>query len=122
MRQHRTGRRFWHSLNVVVPVILAFTLSISIAVEAQVESGKIVGAVRDPSGALLPDSEVTVTETQTNVSHMVKTDGDGGYIVTELKPGTYSVTVAHEGFKTAVEAGFKLDDQKNEQAGCNANA
>ena len=90
-------------------MVFAFSLSMSIPVEAQVESGKIVGTVRDSSGALVPDSDVTVTETQTNVPRMVKTDSNGGYTVTELKPGNYSVTVAHEGFKTAVEAGFKLD-------------
>ena len=57
----------------------------------------------------MPDSDITVTDTQTNVARTSKTDSNGGYTVTELKPGIYSVTVAHEGFKTAVEPAFKLD-------------
>ena len=70
-------------------------------VEAQVESGKIVGTVRDASGAVLADAVVTVTETGTNTARKVTTGANGDYVVTELQPGTYKVTVEHGGFKRA---------------------
>ena len=76
---------------------------------AQVESGKIVGTVRDNSGAVVGDADVTAAETQTNVEHKTKTDGNGEYVVTALKSGTYTVTVEHAGYKKAVQAPFKLD-------------
>jgi hypothetical protein len=109
MRQYRNSHRSRHPFHFAMLIVLAFSLSTSVAVYAQVESGKIVGTVHDASGALLPNSDVTVTNTETNVQRTTKTDTDGGYTVTELKPGTYSVTVTHEGFKTAVEPAFKLD-------------
>ena len=79
------------------------------AVQAQVESGKVVGTVRDASGAVLADAAVTVTETQTNAERKTTSNSGGEYVVTELKPGTYTVTAEREGFKTAVQTAFKLD-------------
>ena len=78
-------------------------------VEAQVESGKIVGTVKDASGAVVSNAAVKVTETQTNVVKTTKTDSNGEYVVTELKSGEYTVAVEHQGFKKALQAAFKLD-------------
>ncbi len=88
---------------------IIFLLCAACTVEAQVESGKIVGTVRDASGAILPAATVTVTETQTNAERKTTSNGQGEYVVTELKPGTYTVKAERQGFKTAVETAFKLD-------------
>jgi hypothetical protein len=77
--------------------------------KAQVESGKIVGTVKDASGAVVADAVVRVTETQTNVERITKTDNSGGYVVTELKSGEYTVAVERQGFKKALQSAFKLD-------------
>ncbi|MBV9483318.1 MAG: TonB-dependent receptor [Acidobacteria bacterium] len=76
---------------------------------AQVESAKIVGTVRDASGAVLPGAKVTVTNVGTNVTRSLATDNGGNYVVTELRPGTYTVTVTQPGFKAAVQSPFQLD-------------
>ncbi len=86
-----------------------FLLCASFTVEAQVESGKIVGTVKDASGAIVSAAAVTVTEIQTNAERKTTSNSGGDYVVTELKPGTYTVKAEREGFKTAVEAAFKLD-------------
>ena len=99
------NRTLW--LAFVIVIVLSFFGGA--VVEAQVESGKIVGAVRDASGAVLADAVVTVTETKTNTARKVTTGANGDYVVTELQPGTYQVTVEHNGFKRAEEAPFKLD-------------
>ncbi len=78
-------------------------------VYAQVESGRVVGTIRDSSGAVVAGANVTVNETATSVEHQVSTGSDGTYVVTELKPGTYTLHVEHEGFQKAVQAPFKLD-------------
>lgn len=89
--------------------VIVLSLLSGAILEAQVESGKIVGAGRDTSGAALADATVTVTETNTNVARKLKTGTNGDYVVTELQPGSYRVTVEHEGFKKAEEPAFKLD-------------
>ena len=73
------------------------------------DSGKIVGTVKDASGAIVSAATVTVTETQTNAEKKIDTNSAGEYVVTELKPGIYTVKAERAGFKTAVEAPFKLD-------------
>jgi len=88
---------------------IAFLLCASLAAEAQVESGKIVGTVRDASGAIAAAATVTVTETQTNAQKKIPTNSAGEYVATELKPGTYTVKAECAGFKTAIESAFKLD-------------
>ncbi len=97
------SRSKWLTLIVGAMLILVS------AVQAQVESGKVVGTVRDASGAVLADATVTVTETQTNAERKTPSNSGGEYVVTELKPGTYTVTAEREGFKTAVQTAFKLD-------------
>lgn len=76
---------------------------------AQVESGKIVGTIHDASGAVMTGAQVTVANTGTNAARSVTTDESGDYVVTELRPGTYTVSVTREGFKQAVQAPFHLD-------------
>ena len=93
------------SLGVAIAAILvAF-----VPTEAQVASGKVVGAVRDSSGAALAGAKVTVTSVDTSVSHAVVTNNAGEYTVPELLPGTYTVLAEGQGFKKAAQAPFKLD-------------
>jgi hypothetical protein len=68
---------------------------------AQSTYGMIVGAVTDPTGALIVGGSVTVTNTETNISKTVLTRGDGNYEATHLLPGTYRVRAETAGFKTA---------------------
>jgi outer membrane receptor protein involved in Fe transport len=101
--------RHLHDLLLAVAAFLIFAASGGLFVQAQVESGKIVGTIKDASGALISGASVTVTETQTNAVRKTTTDSQGEFVVTELKPGTYTVMVEREGFKTALQTAFKLD-------------
>ncbi len=93
----------------LIGLAIILVLSTAFIANAQVESGKIVGTVKDASGAILPGAAVTVTETHTNAERKITTNSAGEYVATELKPGTYTIKAEHPGFKTAVEAEFKLD-------------
>jgi Carboxypeptidase regulatory-like domain len=77
--------------------------------QAQVASGKVVGAVRDPSGAAVAGAKIRVTSVDTNVSHTVVTNSAGEYTMPELLPGTYTVLAEGQGFKKAAQTPFKLD-------------
>jgi len=95
------------SLPCWVAVILF--LAAPVILRAQVETGKIVGAVKDPSGAVIAGATVTVTAIETNVVKKITTNSDGEYVVTELRAGDYTVEVEHGGFKKAKQTAFKLD-------------
>ena len=82
---------------------------LAIGVQAQVETGKIVGTVRDASGAVVVGAAITATETQTGIEKRTVTNSSGDYVITELKAGEYTVAVEHPGFKKAMQNAFKLD-------------
>src|SRR5271156_3680996 len=75
----------------------------------QIRSGTITGSAQDPSGAVITDAEVTVTNTATNVSYTTKTNQAGLFTVPYLEDGTYSVVVAKAGFETFTENSVHLD-------------
>jgi hypothetical protein len=62
-------------------------------------SGDLAGTVIDPAGAAVVGATVTVTNSATGGANEVKTSGTGGYRISLLKPGTYSIKVAAVGFK-----------------------
>ncbi len=81
------------------------------AARAQSTYGTIVGAVTDPTGAIIMDGNVTVTNTETNISKTVVTHGDGNYEATHLLPGTYRVKAETAGFKTARREGVVIESR-----------
>lgn len=74
--------------------------------------GSITGAVTDPSGAIVPNAVVTVTNTQTNVARSTTTNTAGLYVFPDLVPGIYSVKVAATAFRTAVKGGIVIEVQQ----------
>ena len=93
---------------LTVAVALVFFVGSPLAL-AQVESGSIVGLVRDASSAAVGGATVTVTNSETNIMNRMTTNSVGEFTVTQLKPGNYSITVEREGFKKAIQPSFKLD-------------
>src|ERR1035438_7208354 len=81
-------------LAVALAVLASAGLAYSQAVNAT-----MLGTVTDASGAVVPNAKVTITETQTSVAHETQSNGSGNYIVPNLPPGTYSVSVEATGFK-----------------------
>lgn len=75
---------------------------------AQSGRGTILGTVSDPTGALVPQVAVTVTNVETNVKAVVDTDELGNYRAPYLIPGPYSVTFEKAGFKGLKREGIVL--------------
>jgi hypothetical protein len=68
---------------------------------AQEVYGSIYGTVTDPTGAVIPNAQVTVTDISKGTNFQAQTNGTGGYRVDHLIPDTYSVTVTAKGFSTS---------------------
>ena len=73
----------------------------------------MLGVVHDPSGAVIPNAEVTATDTQTTLSHTTQTDGAGSYLITNLPIGQYQLRVVAPGFEGYVQNGITLDVNAN---------
>lgn len=78
-------------------VIALFAVSIF----AQSSTGRLVGTVSAPDGAVIPGATVVVTDTQTNKERTVTTNGEGAFLIQLLDVGTYSIKVSSKGFKSS---------------------
>jgi hypothetical protein len=86
----------------VAGLSLLLTVALAAPAWSQVQSGRIVGTVKDAQQATAPKATVTVTSSATGQSLNVTTNDSGDYVVTPVNPGLYRVTVALPGFQTAV--------------------
>ncbi|MDR3701654.1 MAG: TonB-dependent receptor [Candidatus Sulfopaludibacter sp.] len=75
---------------------------------AQNNTGIISGRITDQTGAVVPNAEITVTQTDTGVDSVSQSNSEGLFRVPGLRDGPYKVTVTAAGFKKAVRAGFNL--------------
>src|ERR1700731_479088 len=64
------------------------------------------GIVRDTSGAVIPNSKVTLHNALTNQSRTVTTDQQGFFRAEQLAVGTYEVRVEQTGFAPYQQAGI----------------
>jgi hypothetical protein len=64
--------------------------------------------VTDPSGAAVPNAQITVTDVGKQTSRTVTTDSDGFYTAPNFVPGIYEVRATAPGFSTKVQSGIEL--------------
>jgi len=93
---------FWLSAVALCVLVMAMPAS------PQDGRGSIIGRVLDPSGAVIPGAQVTVTNAETNVSTSTSTGPTGDYAALYLNPGNYGVTVTAKGFKKLERRGIEL--------------
>src|SRR5215469_11340115 len=88
-------------------------LALSSAALAQTTTaGKVVGAVTDPAGAVVPKAQVELLNTGTNAAQSAATDGAGGFVFPVVPPGAYKITVKMTGFRTSVLPDFDVEVEK----------
>ncbi len=85
----------------IVSLILCVACSMIPAL-AQVTTGIIAGTVTDQTGAVVPDTPVTITNTATGATRTMNTNSSGGYRFEALPQGTYQVDVKAPNFKESV--------------------
>src|SRR5262245_5137023 len=78
------------------------------AVFAQSDRGTITGAVSDASSAVIPGSNVTATNTQTQAKYETVTTETGNYTLSQLPAGVYDLSVELPGFKKFTRQGITV--------------
>jgi hypothetical protein len=87
-----------------VQILVFFFLFAGVAY-AQKSTGEIKGRVMDPSNAVVPQAAVTAKDLATNLVFTATTGADGSYLIPNLLPGSYDVSVTAAGFQTSVIPG-----------------
>ena len=89
-------------------VLLLFLLAPATVYGQSTTYARVVGTVKDQTGAVLPGVEVTVAARATNVPSLALTTDRGDYLIDKLIPGQYDVKAELPGFKTQLSLGIRL--------------
>jgi len=91
---------------------LLLTLLMGAPIQAQIETGRILGMVKDQSGAVIPGATVTLTNEGTNLTFTVTTGPTGYYEFPGIQIGNYKIEVEAKGFQKYVQSGVTLHIQQ----------
>jgi hypothetical protein len=81
-------------------ILATLVLLLSNAISAQsVVTGAVGGTVTDTTGAVIVDAKLSLKSNATGETFATASSAGGSYQFTLLKPGTYTLTVAKEGFE-----------------------
>jgi hypothetical protein len=69
----------------------------------------VTGHVEDVQGAVIAGATISIKNTGTGASRTTATDASGLYIITNMQPGSYVVTVTMSGFATKTLTGVTLN-------------
>jgi uncharacterized surface anchored protein len=75
------------------PVLVPIFLLTAVLALSQTESARISGRVTDVSGAVIVGAECKLTNIETNVSTSTTTNQDGIYVIPDLRPANYPLTI-----------------------------
>lgn len=89
-------------------LLLLLSCSFTIGAFGQTTSGLITGTVTDSTGALVADAQVTVTNEGTGVKRTTGSGARGEYIVPQLAPGIYDISITKSGFGEQKQTGVQL--------------
>ena len=99
-------------ISVWVPLMLGCVLVMFVAgipsAKAQVLYGTLVGTVQDATGAVVPGSEVSITNQGTGETRQSATDAAGAYNFANVSPGIYDVHVTASGFRAFTSTGVAV--------------
>lgn len=89
------------ALRPSVLLLLSFPFAAQPAAWSQAVFGSIVGTATDPSGAVIPNATILVTDVSKGTTQTVQSNGTGNFSVSRLVPDTYSVKATAQGFSDA---------------------
>jgi hypothetical protein len=103
------GRRQWLAAGSILLVLLVSIFWIGgRPASAQTTAGSIVGSLTDPTGAVLPNAQVTLTNIQTDDTRLATTNQSGFYQFVNVPPGSYRISVQKQGFKQLIREPIEL--------------
>lgn len=79
---------------------------------AQVDTGAVLGVIKDPSGAVIPGAKVSLISVQTGLTVAATSGSDGAYIFTPVKIGGYRLEAEAQGFAKEVQENVTVELQQ----------
>jgi hypothetical protein len=95
----------------VTGVVLFFVCLGGQSLFGQVDTGTLLGTVKDQTGAVIPGAQVRLTNEGTSFTLTSTTGADGAYVFTPIKIGRYTVEAEFKGFQKSRRAGIDVSIQ-----------
>jgi len=76
---------------------------------ALAQDASIVGTVTDPTGSVVPNVQITITNIETGLTRTIKTNETGQYVAPDLPIGHYTIKAEGSGFKAAEQKNVILN-------------
>ncbi len=93
-------------------LVLVFLGLTAVTLFGQMSQYAVVrGIVKDPSGALMPNVQVTFTDESRNLSRTATTNAAGEYVFADIIPSTYTLSAEGAGFKKFERKGVIVETQ-----------
>src|SRR6266850_3211123 len=99
--------RFCSGVKIIAAFAVLVLLSSTILF-GQGVTGSILGRVTDTTGAVIAGAMIQVQNAETGLSQTAQSDEEGRYLIRNLPPGAYDVTVTQLGFQTQVQRRIAL--------------
>ncbi len=93
--------------------ILSLLLCGLVPLWGQLYTGSVSGVVRDPSGAVVPNVKVTLTDVAKNYAYTATTGTTGNYLLRPLPPSTYTLRLEAAGFQKYEHTNIVVDVDSN---------
>jgi hypothetical protein len=93
-------------------LFIGLCLAIPCMAFAQADQGTITGVVKDSTGAAIPNAQVALTDTDTNLTFKGRSNEDGIFIFSPIKIGDYKVSIAAPGFSTVIQENLHVNVQQ----------
>jgi hypothetical protein len=88
-------------MKVKFSLVLILILCLTGLALAQTDTARLYGTITDPTGAVLPNATITLTDAANGRMVTALTSDSGSYVLNALPVGKYHLEVKKEGFKTA---------------------
>ncbi|HWE83661.1 MAG TPA: TonB-dependent receptor [Terracidiphilus sp.] len=89
-----------YRLAVLVLLFMPAGLIASTGASAPPAPAAITGVVADPTGAIVPNAEIDLLESNGSVAGSFRSSGDGSFMVTPPHAGSFTLVVSEPGFQT----------------------
>ncbi len=98
----------------MIRFVLALLLTCAVAF-AQGDRGTITGTVTDPTGSVIANAAIEVSNAETGVVYKTDTTATGNYTIVQVPAGTYGMTVTAAGFKKYIRQNIAVEPTQTER-------
>jgi outer membrane receptor protein involved in Fe transport len=106
---------FWRKSQRTALLLFSLALVIQCVlpkeVRGQTDQGAITGYIKDTSGAVIPNADVTVANIDTGLTLHIHTNASGVFVVAPVKIGNYRISATAAGFDTVTTNNVRVDIQ-----------